>query len=497
MRTTATYNYHPLEDAKEFENCLSLAKNNHEKATLWALQGYYTDEIQAIEEIYKLDPKNPHLDFLLGRIINKTEKKIYSWYEEDENQDVEQTLKEAVTDQKYNLIKHIASQGNTANPYFWKVAIGYFEFLKSNFAEAANYFAQAEKAMPQNQLFNDQIRLLKLINTIGATNDSKQLNNASITADLHWLYKEQPEFDYYNQQPLRTTNSKQWVKTQLVRIFSKENNYIYKELISQDVDFYQQQENIKTMKTFLTSQNKTVLEKFLNQMYTVTIYDIHEYEAIRATFENKIDEAISFMEQTDTLQNIKLIANPFNGFIQDCHDCEFLVKQKKSYTKLDFLKTMKTMQDKINKNEDVYNNSLLLGNAFYNISHFGNARIFYQGSIIPSWTTPFGYDIFNRKLLTNNRLAESYYKNALENAETKEQKAKAHYMLAKCERNEFYNTQFYFSLTDPWLMWDTEVNFKAWNGFVHLKNDYSDTKFYQQVIQECGYFEKYVQNIRN
>jgi len=34
------------------------------------------------------------------------------------------------------------------------------------------------------------------------------------------------------------------------------------------------------------------------------------------------------------------------------------------------------MQEKVAAKEEVYTNSLLLGNAFYNITHFGNARIF-------------------------------------------------------------------------------------------------------------------------
>lgn len=494
MRTTATYNYHPLETQVKFEKSLLQAKNNTEKTALWALQGYYTDEIQAIESIYQLDPKSPHLDFLLGRVINKTEKQIYAWSDSEEKKDINQKTKEAITAKKFNLLKKIALENKTLHPNFWTFAIGYFEFLQSNFTEAAKYYQIAEKNIPQNQLLKDQIRLLKLINTIGSVQTSEQLNNNAIISDLHWLFKGQPEFDYDNPQPLRTSNSQKWIVTQLTRIFSKENNSVYKELILPSDEFYQNASNLASMKVFLPKNNKTKLESFLNEMYTISMDDIIEYEAIRATFDNKIDEAIALMEQTTNNKDTQLYANPFNGFIQDCHDCEFAVKQKKYYTKLDFLKTMRLMKEKISLNEDVYNNSLLLGNAFYNISHFGNARLFYQGKIIPSWTTPFAYDKFNRLLITSNKQSAYYYNKALESAENKEQKAKAFYMLAKCERNDFYSKQYYFSLTDSWALWDVTVNFRAWNGFKQLKSNYSDTKFYQQAINECGYFEKYVHN---
>jgi len=39
------------------------------------------------------------------------------------------------------------------------------------------------------------------------------------------------------------------------------------------------------------------------------------------------------------------------------------------------------MEDKINRKEDVYNNALLVGNAFYNASYFGSTRFFYENKI--------------------------------------------------------------------------------------------------------------------
>jgi hypothetical protein len=68
-------------------------------------------------------------------------------------------------------------------------------------------------------------------------------------------------------------------------------------------------------------------------------------------------------------------------------------------------------------------------------------------------------------------------------------------MLAKCERNEYYNQQ-YDPKKDSWenetAVEYSKVNFLAWNGFKNLKNNYSKTKYYQDVIAECGYFKTYV-----
>jgi hypothetical protein len=65
--------------------------------------------------------------------------------------------------------------------------------------------------------------------------------------------------------------------------------------------------------------------------------------------------------------------------------------------------------------------------------------------------------------------------------------------LAKCDRNEYY-TNKYKNNEFGWYWGNDEdkINFLAWNGFKELKNNYANTKFYQEVLQECGYFNTYI-----
>ena len=65
------------------------------------------------------------------------------------------------------------------------------------------------------------------------------------------------------------------------------------------------------------------------------------------------------------------------------------------------------------------------------------------------------------------------------------------HMLAKVERNNFYSST-YFMPNEYFYPYGDFVSFKKWKGFEELKNTYSDTKYYQDVIAECGYFRKYL-----
>jgi hypothetical protein len=230
-------------------------------------------------------------------------------------------------------------------------------------------------------------------------------------------------------------------------------------------------------------------------IYNVTLDDINNYQAVEATFANNIPEAIDFMQKTNKLQEVKFYGNPFNGSIKDCHDCDHVAYQKKKYSQIDFLTTIKTMQDNVAKGEEVFTNSVLLGNAFYNITHFGNARLFHETNINGYGYSPYDFRDKIRNRITDCSLAKMYYQKALGAAKNNEQKAKCHYMIAKCERNEFYNNK-YDSTKDSWenqyAIQESQINFLAWNGFKALKKEYSQTRYYQEVINECGYFRTYV-----
>ena len=236
--------------------------------------------------------------------------------------------------------------------------------------------------------------------------------------------------------------------------------------------------------------------------------DIYESRAIYAFYEDNISKAIAelkkvpfqeedvYNEVTQRMEKKKiklsdyiLPANPFNGFIKDCNDCQHAMPQKVKYSKLSFLEKVKEMQGKITKGEDVYNNALLIGNAFYNASYFGSIRAFYYNRIIGEYG--LGISQENLGVLLSMQHAKKYYLLAQKHATTDEQRAKMAYLLAKIERNEFYTEEYFSKPDNYWFGADyDDALFKDWKGFQELRNKYRHTQYYKEVIRECGYFRK-------
>lgn len=478
LRTVTTYCFHPQNDA-DFNASLNLAKTNPQKAALWALYGYYADEVLAIEKIYALDAKNPHLNYLLTRAINIAESKMNSSdWESQYGRKVKSSTKD-LNEKLYQIVTKIVNEKKAPDLYLWEIAAGYFEVMKNNHTVAANYFNQAEKSIPNTELAKNQLRLFKVFNEIASVKKIDAAAENTILPHLQWLFSLAKINDY--ESTLRYNFLISWTKNYLSQLYKNKKDNVSAELFLREKDFYLNPNRLKEMEAFLNKNQKSHWEKFAQSLYNVTLDDVYEFKAIQLTYNNQISEAIAQLEKTQKLKDTVLSGNPFNGNIMDCNDCDHGAYQKTKFTKLSFLKKVQEIQNGLVAGIDNYNNNLLLGNAFYNLSHYGNARKFYFNKIVDQYSIYID-DHYQNMLLTN-KLSSMYYQKAFENAKTDEQKAKITYLLSKIERNEFYKT--------PRFKPD-EIDFIGWNGFKTLKKDYSKTKYYQEVIGECGYFRKYL-----
>jgi len=484
LKTGAHFSFHPQEET-DWRATLALCKNANEKATLWQMLGvYYGDEKEAISRIYQLDPKSEKLDLLLARAVNRYEQK----FNYNGSQSIAETEPSVSTDiQLRNLITRIADAGNTDKPWVWFVSAGYLYTLDSRYTNANTYYAKAEKNVPSDDLAKAQLKLLEILNNIGSARhiDAKLEND--ILNDMNWL----DGLDTKRIPELRYSDALAWLKQTIASKYKAQHELVKAECFYSSNLFYADKTNAENMKAFLNKPSKTPFEKLCVQLSAIKVDDIYEFQAIQLAFKDNVENAIKLMSLDDSLGNVILPANPFNGGIRDCHDCDQAASQKIKYSKLSFLQKIKELNDKIAKGKDVYTNAMLLANAYYNISHYGNDRAFYECKILGSGHySPFAIDSIYRGMLTDMKLPAQYYRVALKASQNDEQKAKCHYMLAKCERNEWYNRNFYNNEKNEFKE-DFLIPLSSLTEFKLLKQ-YPNTKFYKEAINECGYFDKYL-----
>jgi hypothetical protein len=489
LQNVAMFCFNPNEE-KDWNEAFNYAKNDEEKVALWAIQGYYADEEKAIENIFSLNPKSAYLEFLLARLINNEELKINSSFENQTVIQYKAAVKDSVRGSAVTLIDKIAQSGKVDKPYYWNCAAGYLQTLDGNFEKADRYFKAAEKDLPKTELAAKQLRLFRFVNNLSKIDKVSDKNFSTVIADLNWLYFEIKEED----EVFRHMNAESWSRKYISALYRAKKDNVMAEIFNHHDEFYSTDANVLSMKKLLLKKDKSPIEQIGAKAYQFNAENISEYQAFVSVFQNKIPEAVVFIKESGQ-QDVVFDANPFNGNIKDCHDCDYAAKQKRKYSHLQLLNTMQLLKDKIEKQEDVYINAMLLANAFYNLTHYGNARMFYEGNVIGYGSTELYFEPKMKALITDCSLAKMYYEKALSAAKNNEQKAKMYYMISKCERNDYYNGK-YVVAQSRWDVKDGDVDFIAWNGFKELKSNYSNTKFYQEAIAECGYFNTYISQDR-
>lgn len=484
LKIVAHWSFHPQEE-KDCNQTLSMCASNEEKITLWQMLGiFYGDETRSIGEIYKLNPASDALNLLLVRTVNKAEQS-FNFYNDYGSLYGDPSDKKNAGD--LQLVTKIAEANNTNKPNLWYMACGYLSFLNGNGAMADKYYAKASKIMTKNDLEKDQLHILEISAKVARVQKIDAAFEKSVLADFEWL-STMKGTEYPS---LRYGSLWSWIKFTMAKKYARQKEWVKSECFKHGSDFYNDETKIASLLAFKKNQQLPSYDKFCANLSQYKEEDIYHYLAVRKTLQGKLDEAIAFMKQVPGATDIVMPGNPFNGFIKDCHDCDHEAKQKVKYNALSLLVKMKEMQDSIDAGKNVFINARLLGNAYYNITHFGNARMFYESNnIYQGAYSPYSLDSVFRVILTDMGNAKRCYNAAFTAATTDEQKALSSYMLAKCERNQWFNVVYYADKKTEWET--TSVDFVAWPAFKTLKSQYSNTAYYKEVIKECGWFSTYV-----
>src|SRR5262249_46803924 len=145
---------------------LSLAKNTREKEVLWQLLGIYANGLEAIEQIYWLNPRSRLLPLLLVREVNIVETDWSSNRDLVENGSTNRQPRphpDVVGPKRLERLKAIADAGNTDQPYLWQVSVGHLFALAGDRRTAEQYIDAAEAGARGVVEVQTQVRMSRLL----------------------------------------------------------------------------------------------------------------------------------------------------------------------------------------------------------------------------------------------------------------------------------------------------------------------------------------------
>jgi hypothetical protein len=160
--------------------------------------------------------------------------------------------------------------------------------------------------------------------------------------------------------------------------------------------------------------------------------------------------------------------DPFVMHIRDCHDCDHERYATAAWTRGNVIAKLVELAPKANGTGDAAAEAALsIGHVLYNVTWSGNARVMFDGT---------------NQETRDASAALRWYKRAYELAKSRELKVKAAFMAAKAERAVMA------SKLDVYQSLGRSDIAKTWYPTVRK---YADTKYYKEILGECGYFSEW------
>lgn len=439
-------------DDATWERSLSLAKTTREKTLLWQVLGFRVDGVRAMKAIRELDPASDLLPLLVGRELNRLEEDFASVG----TRPLDDVMKQRLAWMR-GFLESGSEKGNVAQPAGWDLAAGHLRVVTGDLSGAQRFFERAMKRGPLSPALQQQLRASRLLAMV----DGKDaLDDAAVLRELEWLWPAP--------QDTRLSNLKGHVRARLSEKFAARGDQFVASCIGGALVEAVLTDASQTARfgDFLTAPAKSPLEAFAIAHCAFKVNDVRELQGLVALYSGDLEQAAKVL---GAMKTPVLNADPFVSHIIDRHDDDAADPKHKVYTRAQFVKRLLTLSQDTKSAPKQFE----LATGLYNMTFSGNSRLVYARTLFNDGTP----------VVHTAKVAEAAFRRAAELAgKDKELAARATFGVAKCELANFYATR-----KDD----DTRF-FIAGSGFKTLASDYAKTKYYREVLEECGYFKAYV-----
>lgn len=448
LASAAASDFQPVEDA-DWRGALRAAKSPQEKIWLWHLVGLRSDALVAWQEIERLDPHSEELGLLAVRELNRVEA--------TGGQDA-RALEAAA--------RKTASRGLVPQPWLFSLVAAHAAALRGDLAAV-----RRDLAKPMPPPGDDLGRLV-----------AAQTKATLALALANALKKRDPKIE----EELAATLA------QIPDSFSRRGTLVERVLRALGTVFNQEKRCAQgawleveacakswSDPAFLEAalgrahEPPTGLDKLVMSSSRVTAASLETELGVLYTSRGELDKALAHLRGSPAASK-RLGTEPFIMHIRDCHDCDHArYGPKATWSVLSLVERMSDLEARQKDPskagltaEAAAREALLLGHAYYNLSYFGNARVFsddVHAFASPAWLTQ----------------AAHWYKRAFDQAPARELKAEAAFMAAKAELG---------TLLGPGSEASENADLPIPAKWFPVVKKFRDTAYVRDVIRECGNF---------
>lgn len=467
---SASRDFQPVEQT-DWLKTLAFATSTREKTELWRLAGVHGDGIVAIGEIRKLDPTSPMIALLLLRELAKAESLSERTFESPPTGATRSAQAKALATVE-TIAKELALTPGADRPWLMELVQGHIAARRGDLPTARVHIQRAIVEHPGDSLAASQARasLAMAMAVNWRINPAAENELAQAMAGI--------DKDSFQ----RHVTVKRNVRHLLAQAYLKANREVDAEFLepgtldgsdelgrSTRTSSWQKAGFLNDM-LVRTGRTSTDFDRFV--LDSAITKDMLERElAMRLVVDGRYDAARDVLRQYPKSSQL-LHTDPFKMRNVDCHDCDHEKYDKAPWTHASVIAHIIDLEKLARgTGEGAAQASLELGNALYNLTHFGNARVFLGDT---------------HQTTSDTASAERWYKRAFDLTKDRELKAKAAFYAAKCELGGMLVAREAHpdNLNDAGIPTPTK--------WFAIEKTLADTRYYKEVLRECSNLSAYV-----
>lgn len=517
-----------LDSEEDFTKTLAFCKETEEKMALHYVRSMQTKALglEDMQAITKALGNHEYARIIMTHEINKLEKG--SLTDDESGNRGDQQNEKLLAAQLSNYTKDLIAFNENmlaqdGEDQFWHLSLAYLYYLNHQHTQCT---ALLEKIHPKTPNLQKQHTIIYIVNYLGTRQTLTEVDENVIGEKLYalngnsssypFLYDGKEE-NYYASDEYNTVN--EFIFKEIYKRSKTKNAFLelifsggtiaglQSEYPYDDDEKSNKQSELQHIDQVLNDLHKTP-ETTLS-LYAANHYFRHygygrnsavdfdqceqQLKEFKATLlmrdPDRLEEAVAiFSELPENVLEGTVYGDPFKFDLKNPNFDQHSENQYSlpSMSKYEFAKKLKNLTAKKSTAMDYYK----LGLAYYNTSYYGvqwKAMAYYRSSYAPNGNYSMkAAELFFKKALITGKLTE-------------EQKAQVYFMLARCEQNEYTAkngeiSSYYNANSDNSFATYIE-NMRsegAFSNFEILRNNYSNTSFYDELIEECSYFSYYV-----
>lgn len=488
---------------QEWDSLMNRCLSDRERAYALAIRAgdKRSKSLDDLREIYRLDPTNDQLEPLLTKEIDRMELNFlglaFNPYA-SRNKEVYQIPERGAEDYLVSLlqfVKEVAAEKKVSRPLFWKIAEAYLTFLAGDLYAAEKVFEEIEEQPIEDPALKEQLEVIRLVMKLSKLEKPDDETESFIAGlirkdSLYRKYPSMPDFVKHRMAALYRQNDRPGKAFLCINSFDELRANPKMELVEDLLKMAQKKEH-------------NAFERML--LKNLTANDLLDMKASLHMARGELEAAYETYRRMPAANwDDYDLYNVFKETTKDCIRCY----QRRDTTTANLLNKGELLEKLIDLDYktranigNVAMHHYQLGLAFYNMSYFGYAwEVMDYTRSGATWNFlnkgkdgEYCFYPYSNCIRENTDLSRALYHfqkaRLLAGVET-ELGAKAAFQAARCEQKMFFASEAWQPppcCNNMPLLTEKEIP-----HYQRLKEQYSSTKFYQQIISECKYFAAYV-----